>query len=213
MNGAMTGIIGDLVQSRASTDRAALQAELAKALDSVNSRHRGSIKAEPVITTGDEFQILLTPQGEPMEVILDIWSLVKHPIRFGVGGGGLSTPALKRAVGADGPVWHRAREALNSAHGIKGAGVVFRGPQKEGVPALACSRMARLIVRLLDEMTAKQSKVFYLRRRMSSHRSVAEALGLSESSVSQILDRAAYEDILGALDAIQRLWLMELLKA
>lgn len=209
MDGTMTGIIGDLVRSRASADRAALQAELAETLDAVNTRHRESIKAEPVITTGDEFQILLSPQGKPMEVILDIWEGVKHPIRFGVGAGELSTPALKRAVGADGPVWHRAREALEAAHRIKGRSVVFHGQERDSVPALACSGMARLIARVLTDMTAKQAKVFHLRRQSHSHRSVAEDLHMSESSVSQILDRAGYEDIMGALDAIQRLWLME----
>lgn len=112
------GVIGDLIASRKLPQRAAAQAALQAALDAVNARFAAHLAARFVITLGDEFQGLLKPSA-PVFEILDVLEarLGSQPCRFGVGVGAMATPINPdMSIGADGPAFWHARDAITSVH-------------------------------------------------------------------------------------------------
>lgn len=112
------GIIGDLITSRTIADRGAAQEQLQAALDGVNERFQAHLASRFTITLGDEFQGLLLP-GAPVFLMLDLIesALHPHPCRFGIGLGNMLTPIRPDlSIGADGPAFWHAREAIKSVH-------------------------------------------------------------------------------------------------
>ncbi len=112
------GVIGDLIASRKLTQRAAAQAALQAALDAVNTRFASHLASRFVITLGDEFQGLLNSSA-PVFEILDVLEahLGSQPCRFGVGVGTMATPINPvMSIGADGPAFWHARDAIKSVH-------------------------------------------------------------------------------------------------
>ncbi len=112
-------LIGDMVGSRSyrSEAREEVQARLRKALSAANAdeRRKGDIKAEFVITTGDEFQGLLKARADPLwfaRFVQDVMG--EEPrLRFGIGKGELSTKGMpEKAIGIDGPCFYNARDAI-----------------------------------------------------------------------------------------------------
>ncbi len=108
-------IIGDIVKSKNISKRQQLQTDLEEVLDYINTKYHSTIAAKFTITLGDEFQGLLNSP----EVLMDIVDYIKvhlHPIkvRFGIGFGDMSTEIKSIAIGADGPAYHVAREAINT---------------------------------------------------------------------------------------------------
>lgn len=111
-------LIGDAVASRrlSSAARARLQSDLRAGLESVNRRWRRVIAARFAVTLGDQFQGLLTG-SEPL------WEMT-HWLRaelsqvdwlMAVGRGAIHTPLARTAPEVDGPCFHRARQALETA--------------------------------------------------------------------------------------------------
>ena len=112
------GIIGDLITSRTIADRGAAQKQLQAALEGVNTRFQAHLASRFTITLGDEFQGLLLP-GAPVFLMLDLIesALYPHPCRFGIGLGPMLTPIRHElSIGADGPAFWNAREAIKSVH-------------------------------------------------------------------------------------------------
>lgn len=111
-------IIGDLISSRTITDRGSAQTQFQATLDRVNDRFKDHLASVFTITLGDEFQGVLKPQA-PVFQILD-WveaGLHPHPCRFGIGLGVLLTPLRPElSIGADGPAFWHARNAINQVH-------------------------------------------------------------------------------------------------
>lgn len=111
-------VIGDLIASREIQARAQAQERLHAVLDAVNTRFSHALAAQFVITLGDEFQGLLLP-GAPVFEILDVIESQLHPFpcRFGVGlGEMLTTINPLMSIGADGPAFWAARDAITTVH-------------------------------------------------------------------------------------------------
>ena len=107
-------IIADLIKSREMKNREQVQIEINQVLDQTNEIFEQSIAAKFIITIGDEFQGLLK-NADQLETIIDYlkFKLQPYKIRIGIGMGDLSTLLSQEyAIGADGPVYHRAREGV-----------------------------------------------------------------------------------------------------
>lgn len=111
-------VIGDLVASRSIPAREKFQKQFAQVIAEVNTRFRSSIASKFIVTVGDEFQGLL---GEASQVcrLMDaiISGLYPVKVRFGIGVGRISTeidPA--KSLGADGPAFWAARQAIEYIH-------------------------------------------------------------------------------------------------
>ncbi|MCR5824184.1 MAG: SatD family protein [Lachnospiraceae bacterium] len=107
-------IIGDIKDSKKIDNRDTVQDKLRRTLDKVNVDYKEGIAANFLITLGDEFQGLLKRPD-------DIIALVKYiqnemypvQIRFGIGIGEIKTTIdHEAALGADGPAYYAARNAI-----------------------------------------------------------------------------------------------------
>lgn len=197
--------IADISASRDldASDRREVQERLGDLLDGVNAELAGAILADFTITVGDEFQGLLVRPGVLPEVM---WRLRDRlpGLRFwtGVGFGGLDTGLEERAIGMDGPAFHRAREALEVAHHEGLHGGVFSG---FGEDDRVIGGLARLLDWQRQGFTDAQREAIRHLRAGGTQTEAAEEIGVSRQAVSKRLAAAgwtAYRDAEGSLRAL-----------
>ena len=184
-------LIGDLVGSRTSMDRADLHARLGDALAEVNEL------VTPVralwITAGDEFQGTYATIGAAMQasLLIRLRLAPKYDVRHGIGWG--TTTVLDEAGGIeDGPAWWAARAGIEAAEkaersassrSLRTAYVLAEdatGPDPGLVNAclvLRDERVSGLSDRSLSVLRGLLSG--------ETQRDIADSLGISASAVSQ----------------------------
>ena len=111
---SFVAIIGDLKDSRHLENRKEVQTHLQKILNQVNKKYEKDIASRFLITLGDEFQGLLYTGKDVLRIISEI-RIQLYPVclRFGIGFGKITTDIrAEMALGADGPGYYRAREAV-----------------------------------------------------------------------------------------------------
>ncbi|MDY0267043.1 MAG: SatD family protein [Methanimicrococcus sp.] len=111
-------IIGDIIKSRNIGDRDMFQKNLYEILSEINSKYSDDLASSFVITLGDEFQGLLKKADHLLEITDKIkFMLDPVEIRFGVGIGEITTAIdFSSSIGADGPAYWYARDAINTIH-------------------------------------------------------------------------------------------------
>lgn len=111
-------IIGDLISSKAITNRPKSQKQLQNLLNQINKKYKELLKSAFTITTGDEFQALLVPNPQIFQIIDEIALDFKpYQIRFGVGSGSILTEINpEQSIGSDGPAYWHARAAIDYIH-------------------------------------------------------------------------------------------------
>ncbi len=108
--------------------RRATQNRFADLIKRLNRDYRKAVASKFIITLGDEFQSLLNTASIVPEIIWRLESdFPDRELRVGIGLGKLDTPIQPYAINMDGPVLHRAREAINDAKRAKILGGIFRG--------------------------------------------------------------------------------------
>lgn len=112
----VSAVIGDVVGSRRSADRARLQAAIRRALAAADARAPG---IHPLAgTVGDEFQGLYRSVASALTATLVVRLTLRATadVRFGVGFGTLTAHEPRRwPFEQDGPAWWSAREAVDQA--------------------------------------------------------------------------------------------------
>ncbi|HYK11036.1 MAG TPA: SatD family protein [Gemmatimonadales bacterium] len=111
-------LIADATASRTlpTPERARVQRALTAALPAWNRRWRANLAARFALTLGDEVQALLTSPA----AVWDISNAIRHTAPqvdwvVACGRGPISTPLARIAPEVDGPCFHAARAALESA--------------------------------------------------------------------------------------------------
>lgn len=194
-------LIGDLVGSRRSVDRADLHRRLVDALGRINA------EAEPVtplrVTVGDEYQGCFARLGDAVRASLRLRLLLAPVVdaRHGLGWGSVRVLSEKPRV-EDGAAWWAARAAIEEAAslgakpGSRSVRTVFRLPgevthEPPYDDTLAAALNAALQLR--DEMVAglDDAGLAVLRGLLEgrTQKAVAEDLGVSSSAVSQRVRR------------------------
>lgn len=114
----MIALIADIVRSRKLVKRDEIQVRLADCLERVNLVYQTSLASNFTITLGDEFQALLKTCGGMFQALDEItFAMYPVRIRYGIGLGEITTiinPEL--SIGADGPAFWNAREAIQRVH-------------------------------------------------------------------------------------------------
>jgi len=204
-SGQYLALIGDLEGSRALAprERAGAQQALKRILGELKDSRDGGFASPPTITLGDEFQ---TVYHRANDLFLHIWRIqaALHPLalRFGMGRGAINTDInSERAIGMDGPAFHRARSAL--AH-LKETGGNFR--LETGDPD---SHVSKLINHSLDlishEMDGWQQRRLEILCRLKSgqkYDEISEALGISKSAFYKNVEAGALNTIITITDAV-----------
>jgi len=111
-------IIGDIIESKKISERFKVQEKLEGVLAQMNEEYAPVIASNFTITIGDEFQGLLLDSTRILEIIDKIKiSMQPVDIRFGIGVGEITTKINNRlSIGADGPAYWNAREAILEIH-------------------------------------------------------------------------------------------------
>lgn len=190
-------LIGDLIDSRQITDRAAAQQVLAAGLKRLNKTSGSSLTSPYTLTLGDEFQAVFHRADT---VFSDIISLLHQlepvQIRFSLALGDITTALNHRqALAMDGPAFYRARAGIDH---LKASGDLIA---VNGLPA-RCQELTTGSFRLAGHLMAKwrPNRLAILQRLMAeeSVKDIARKLQISEPAV--------YKNItMGNLDAVMQL--------
>ncbi|GAB3084445.1 SatD family protein [Nocardioides zeae] len=198
-------VIGDLVGSRRSGDRRAVQVALADALTEAD-RRAPSVDGLHA-TVGDEFQAVYPSLGAAVRATLVVRLLLRPVVdtRYGIGLGdravldGSRTPPLE-----DGSAWWSARAAIDELGrpATRRRRTWFVAAEGATPPCPVDVVNALLLCRdaLVDRVGATAHPMLLAGLDGSSQRDVAAAVGVSESAVSQQYGRG-----LGALRDAQAL--------
>lgn len=111
---SFAAVIGDIKDSRHLENRKEVQVHLQEILDRLNEKYKDHIVSKFLITLGDEFQGLLSSGEHILDMVNEI-RMEMYPVRlrFGIGFGQITTDIKSEmALGADGPGYYRAREAV-----------------------------------------------------------------------------------------------------
>lgn len=191
----------DLIASREHLDRSATQARLEDAIDQVNHSLSAAIVVPFSVTLGDEWQGLLDSPAAALEADFLFRDLLHPlPVASGVGTGGVSTPLRERTPLMDGPCFHRAREAIGQAKDRRGQATVLASSD----PLLdeAVNALCLLLHSLADRWTPKQLQSLRAYVAHGTEAAAATALGVTQPTLHQSLDRSQAKLYLEARDAL-----------
>jgi hypothetical protein len=189
----LVALIGDIVDSKRIEDRAAFQRKLRGTLDEINGELApGVLAARLDLAAGDEIQGLFRRPEAVVPVVTRLAdALAPERLVVGVGRGGLTTDPSPRVSEMDGPCFHHARDALESARkddawvGVKGFG--------ESADVVL-GALFLLIHTLRSRWTDKQAQYARAARQML-RKEFAARFQVSPSVVSESLKSAAFDAV------------------
>ncbi|SHI23619.1 SatD family (SatD) [Sporobacter termitidis DSM 10068] len=201
-------MIGDLIGSRSMSaeERHHVQEELKQILGGINSAYADVIASKFTLTLGDEFQGLLKSSQQAVEIAERlIKELHPHGIRFGIGLGEIYTDIdPDKALGADGPAYHLAREGVDAlkADGRfgKGFAVAFHTDKPD---AMLLNALCRAVSDIESAWTDRQREIVWAAEKFDGRqRPAANALKISKSVVSRQLKAANFSGYRYLLDSL-----------
>lgn len=195
-------LIGDIRGSRELEDRQDVQQEFKAVVDSLNEHvSDDAIASRFTVTTGDEFQGLLTDATAAVEAAVSASDRL-HPVRlrFGIGRGELDTEINpNQAIGMDGPCFHRAREAIGSARDddawLRVGG--WSNALDEHVNA-----MFDLVQCVREDWTERQAQFALALMEEGAQKRVAERYDVTKSTVSESLSAGHVREVRDAEHAL-----------
>lgn len=206
-----TVIIGDIVDSRKLEGRGKIQKRFKEVLENINVKYSEKIRSKFRITLGDEFQGLLMGTENVMQIVNDIeYEMFPVRFRFGIGIGEIDTEInYENSAEIDGPAYHRARnmirtvEQRESQYGESGQNILICSGEESENPDRVMNALLAASQALRSKWTQRQCEIVksYERNEENQYKT-AEALGISQSSVSRALDNARFYAYKTALDTI-----------
>lgn len=198
-------LIGDIRGSRELEDRKEVQEEFKRVVDSLNEHvPDSSIASRFTVTTGDEFQVLLTNATDAVEAAVSASDRF-HParLRFGLGRGDLDTEVNPdQAIGMDGPCFHQAREAIDSA---KKDGTWLRvGGWSKDLDRHVNS-MFDLLQCVREDWTDRQAQFALTLKEKGAQTRVADHFEVSKSTVSESLSAGHVQEVRSAENSLAEL--------
>ncbi len=197
-------LIGDLVGSKESTDRSALQRALEGALVAVNVLFDPPQPLEP--TVGDEFQGGFSSVQEAarasLMLRLELFEKGSVDSRYGLGYGAVSVLGAESQAIQDGPGWWSARTAITQAKHLANsprtsfARTSFSyweaGPEQNVQPADASTLNAYLLCRdaIVSQMAARSRRILLGLLLGRTQLELAEEEQVTQSAISQNLTRS-----------------------
>jgi len=212
-NNPYIAIIGDLMESKKIQARGEIQEKLKEVLNSINSIYTNDISSNFIITLGDEFQGLLCRGENVMKILSEIEDrMYPVKIRFGIGVGAITTEINRSmAIGADGPAYYKAREAME----------YLREQEKRKQTVTANMRfefedgnqeietMINTILGLLTVMknswSNRQREVISdMMKHQDSQKNAAQRLNIQQPTVQKILSKGNYYSYKDAFNTVGR---------
>lgn len=197
-------ITADLVESRARLDRESAQKRLARLVRVLNSDFEKAVRVPFMITLGDEIQGLIRHVPEIPRLIIAVHDIFPpREITVGVGVGRVTTGFSRRVTEMDGPVFVRARQAIEAAKKSSREVVVNSGSANhDGV----INGIYSLIGGIKRGWTSEQWMRANLYRTLETVEKVAEHLGVAKQSVSKSLRNTLAKRVHEVEDYLPRLF-------
>lgn len=191
-------LIGDIRGSRELDDRQETQQEFKRVVDALNDHIPDRSIASPfTVTTGDEFQVLLTDAAPAVDAAVSASDRF-HPVRlrFGLGRGELDTDVNPtQSIGMDGPCFHRARRAINAAR-EDGAWLRVAGWSSDFERQI--DAMFDLVQCVREDWTDRQAQFAMALEEESTQKRVAERYNVAKSTVSESLNAGHVHEVRNA---------------
>jgi hypothetical protein len=182
----VAALIGDVVASRQAPDRLLLQERLVKMLEQEGKRYGVALD----LTLGDEFQGRYPSLEAAMAAswFLHVASTGVARLRIGIGWGDLVVEGSEETpFGQDGPAWWQAREAVEA---VEKSSQVVRTLVVTATPwDMFFNSYLRLRDSHLEGLDEIDARILLGLVEGETQRSLAERLGLHESSVSRRVKR------------------------
>lgn len=182
----------DMVRSRKLKERAKVQERFLKVIDELNEKFSSSLVSRFVVTHGDEAQGLLkVAHASSLFSIIEylVYSIPSIHFRFGIGIGTLSTQLQDIAIGMDGEVWQRAKQAIEEVHKSKQF-IKFCGFEELDQQMLGA--LGDLLLWTMWKWSEDQKIAIHLLRKGMSQVEIAHTLGVSEAAISKRLTAAGW---------------------
>lgn len=214
-------IIGDIRQSREIEDRKYVQIRLRKVLDCINHKYKKIISSKFTITLGDEFQGLLCRGGEVIRIIEEIQNeMYPVQIRFGIGIGEITTEInAEMAIGADGPGYYMAREAIDviksteHRNAMQPSDIRIEVQEDCNSVSVLLNTIFSLMQVIKSNWSGRQREIIYeFEKNKGSQKECARQLNITQSSVQRSLAngnfyayKSARETIITVLEEIGKI--------
>ena len=186
--------IGDIIESKKLDDRKNQQEHIKGVFDKLNNKFKDIIVSKLTLTLGDEFQVILKPSINIFRLIDSLQVELNLEFRLGIGHGEIVTdinPEL--SIGADGPAFWNAREAIEEVHSQNWGGkcnLLFRSEKQESDRILNTLILAQELIK--SDWTAKQRETAKAIMQLNNpydfqQKDLAKQMNISESSLSKRL--------------------------
>lgn len=190
-----TALSGDLVQSRAGTNRSRLGTKIRQQLARLAELHASQLLAPPTLTRGiDEFSAVFAKPAPAFDFLIALNEALRpQRFRLGIGTGTIDVARRSRnAALMDGPAFHHAAAALKRARDEK-RNLAIHAPEvptaiTDTIEALAACHQALT----LPHSDAQAMAVRALRTHTTAV-AAAESLSISPQAVSQARRRSHFD--------------------
>jgi hypothetical protein len=206
-------VIGDIKGSKALSDRDEIQKKLRNALDDINRSFSDDISSKFIITLGDEFQGLLCSGNHLMEIIT-LLEQGTNPakLRFAIGIGRITTEINpEMALGADGPGYHKARQAIEymKQNEKKNEAVPtdIRFESEEGYDSIVMllNTVGALAAGIKEDWSDRQREIIWdMLRHQDNQVNAANRLGIKQPTIQKTLSKGKYYTYKSALESINK---------
>lgn len=211
-------IIGDLKGSRKLEHRGEIQNKLNSVLNEINFKYAERIASKFTITLGDEFQGLLIDGKFAVSIVEEIkMEMAPVGIRFGIGAGKIFTNIdAERALGADGPAYYCAREAINYLKENEKKKKTAAADVRIKLYTEKCMRkfanaeetllntVFELIYAIEKEWSDKQRQaVWDMQKYRDVQKNAADRLNIEQSTLNRFLTKAHYHTYAKAINDVE----------
>lgn len=186
--------IGDIIESKKLEDRKNQQEHIQSVFDKLNEKFKSIILSNFTLTLGDEFQVILKPDKKIFRLIDALQIELGLEFRLGIGHGEIVTdinPEL--SIGADGPAFWNAREAIEEVHSQNWGGkcnLLFKSGEAAHDRILNTLILSQELIK--SDWTSKQKETATAIMQLDNpydfqQKDLAQQMKISESSLSKRL--------------------------
>lgn len=205
-------IIGDIKESKKIEQRAQVQRKLNQVLEIINKRHEEKILSRFVITLGDEFQGVLANGSEVMPIVLEIErGMFPVKIRFGIGIGNITTDINpNRSIGADGPGYYKARQAIEElkrfekSKSVDAADIRIAAEENRNLTSVNMLNTILSLMTAIKELWSDRQReiIWEMLEYQDGQKNIAERMGIRQPTVQKSLAKGHYYAYKDAVDMI-----------
>ncbi|HHU70733.1 MAG TPA: hypothetical protein GXZ21_01710 [Clostridiales bacterium] len=209
-------IIGDIKSSKKIMDRNGVQEKLKNILEIINNNYRQDISAKFMITLGDEFQGLLWNGNSIIKIIEEIQrTMYPDEIRFGIGVGAITTDINPdMAIGADGPSYYKARNAIeflkinDGKSKTPNSDIRIEIDEGDNSTSEMLNAIFMLLTMIQNNWTDRQREIIWdTMKYQDGQEKSAQRLGVAQSTVQRGLTNGqyyAYKEAINTIDRVLR---------